>query len=191
MTTQVKDTTSPVYIDLTGSMVPCTCEIPIGCLWVEDFIPSGQDFVAGKWVVQDCLCDDCGRPCSPNAWNWQRSSPSLTGCTTRPSARVTACQGARERLGQSRRHRARYGEDSLEDIRAFVHLEQHTRPITAVPAAREPSILERADGEIIIYAGKVSSVYGEPSGGKSWIGLMTAIEADPQGWAGNMVGCGG
>ena len=58
-----------------------------------------------------------------------------------------------------------------------MQLEQHTRPITAVPAARQPSILERADGETLIYAGKVTSVYGEPSGGKSWIGLMTAIES--------------
>ena len=42
-------------------------------------------------------------------------------------------------------------------------------------------ILETVDGTAVIYAGKVSWLYGEPSGGKSWVTIIVANEAVLQG----------
>ena len=39
-----------------------------------------------------------------------------------------------------------------------------------------PALLQRADGETLLYAGKLNSVYGEPGTGKSWLALITANE---------------
>ena len=40
-----------------------------------------------------------------------------------------------------------------------------------------PAMLKRSDGETILYAAKINSVFGEPGMAKSWIALKTAIEA--------------
>ena len=40
-----------------------------------------------------------------------------------------------------------------------------------------PAIITREDGGAIVHAGKFSSFYGEPGSGKSWIALITAVEA--------------
>ena len=40
-----------------------------------------------------------------------------------------------------------------------------------------PAILERDDGNPVIYGQRLSIVYGEPSCGKSWVGLIAAGEA--------------
>lgn len=43
--------------------------------------------------------------------------------------------------------------------------------------APEPAWLTRTDGQRLLYAGKVHAVHGEPSTGKSWIGLAACAEA--------------
>ena len=69
----------------------------------------------------------------------------------------------------------------ITDALALDKLEEFTRPVTAAPTSKQPAILTRDDGESLVYASKVSSLYGEPSGGKSWLGLMIAIEAIKKG----------
>lgn len=39
-----------------------------------------------------------------------------------------------------------------------------------------PTMLRRSDGRALIYPGKMHSLYGEPSGGKSWVALAAAKE---------------
>ena len=43
------------------------------------------------------------------------------------------------------------------------------------------SLWERSDGEPLLYAGKLSSIYGVPNSGKTWVALMIAKEATAQG----------
>jgi hypothetical protein len=40
----------------------------------------------------------------------------------------------------------------------------------------EPDFLVRSDGQALLYAGKMHLLHGEPSGGKSWIALLAAVE---------------
>ena len=55
----------------------------------------------------------------------------------------------------------------------------YTIPVTprADGEAKEPVLVERKDGATILYAGKLSSLYGEPGLGKSWAALMMALDA--------------
>ena len=50
-----------------------------------------------------------------------------------------------------------------------------------VDLAPTPAILVTVDGTPVVYAGKVSWLYGEPSSGKSWVSIITANEAVLQG----------
>lgn len=50
-------------------------------------------------------------------------------------------------------------------------------PVSETPPERLPALLERDDGETILYAGRFTSIYGEPAGGKSWAALIVALEA--------------
>ena len=59
---------------------------------------------------------------------------------------------------------------------AKAELKEHTRPISLSLAPKRPAALVRSDGETLLYAGEVNSVYGEPSIGKSWIAVAVLIE---------------
>ena len=48
--------------------------------------------------------------------------------------------------------------------------------ITLLDLERLPSAFVRDDGETLLYEGVANSIYGEPSSGKSWIGLMAVIQ---------------
>ena len=50
-----------------------------------------------------------------------------------------------------------------------------TRPLDVDPTPKLPAMLERSDGETLIYDGKLNSIFGEPGGGKSWVALITAV----------------
>ena len=55
---------------------------------------------------------------------------------------------------------------------------EYTEPIEVKGDMEDlPAILTREDGGAIVHAGKFSSFYGEPGSGKSWIGLIAAVEA--------------
>ena len=56
---------------------------------------------------------------------------------------------------------------------------QYVAPVTprADGAAKLPALVERVDGATILYAGKLTSLYGEPGLGKSWAALMMAVDA--------------
>ena len=56
-----------------------------------------------------------------------------------------------------------------------------TLEVSAKPPERLPAILERDDGETVIYAQRFTSIYGEPAGGKSWAALIVALEAARRG----------
>lgn len=43
-------------------------------------------------------------------------------------------------------------------------------------AIEEPTILPRTDGVRLLYAGKVSSIAGEPGGGKTWFALVAVLD---------------
>ncbi len=65
------------------------------------------------------------------------------------------------------------------------HLDQPStwEPVNLVRAlagegdALHPTLLERVDGQPILYPGKVHSFVGEPEGGKSWLALLATIQA--------------
>ena len=49
--------------------------------------------------------------------------------------------------------------------------------VTLLGVERLPSALDRIDGETLIYEGRFNTVYGEAAMGKTWIAIMTAIQA--------------
>ena len=50
----------------------------------------------------------------------------------------------------------------------------YTRPVSLDVPQRQPAILRRSDGETVLYAGKLSTLFGEPGCGKSWVALIAA-----------------
>lgn len=54
---------------------------------------------------------------------------------------------------------------------------KHTRPLVAGDAAKIPAVLARSDGATILYEGRLNSLFGEPALGKSWVALITLVEA--------------
>ena len=48
--------------------------------------------------------------------------------------------------------------------------------ITLLDLERMPSAFVRDDGETLLYEGVANTIFGEPSSGKSWIGLMAVIQ---------------
>ena len=48
--------------------------------------------------------------------------------------------------------------------------------VTLLDIERLPSAFDRVDGATLLYEGLANTIYGEPSTGKSWIGLMVAIQ---------------
>ena len=81
--------------------------------------------------------------------------------------------------------REQYTEKALADaVTMFAKMDadaekaglgEHTRPITLFPGPKRPTSLERSDGETLLYAGEINSVYGEPSIGKSWIAVICMV----------------
>ena len=57
-------------------------------------------------------------------------------------------------------------EDTFESLRVDMSGEVDLSPT--------PAILETVDGTPVLYAGKVTWLYGEPSSGKSWVSIMAA-----------------
>jgi len=45
-----------------------------------------------------------------------------------------------------------------------------------------PDLLERADGQMLLYAGKINSLFGESGSGKTWVALLACAQAI---WAGH------
>ena len=62
--------------------------------------------------------------------------------------------------------------DTTEDL-TFADFGQ---AVTLLDVERLPAAFERVDGETLLYEGLANTIYGEPSTGKSWIGLMVAIQ---------------
>ena len=62
-------------------------------------------------------------------------------------------------------------------------------PVTDAPIERRPAILSRDDGESVLYAGRFSSLHGEPGCGKSWLALIAAGEAIRKGGPLRVAGC--
>ena len=62
---------------------------------------------------------------------------------------------------------AKWDKDALGD--------EHTLPISLNPGPKRPTSLERSDGETLLYAGEINSVYGEPSIGKSFLAAIGMI----------------
>ena len=50
-------------------------------------------------------------------------------------------------------------------------------PVTDAPSEPLRCILEREDGAAVLYAGRFSSIHGEPNCGKTWIALIAAGQA--------------
>lgn len=45
-----------------------------------------------------------------------------------------------------------------------------------IPDPPQPDVLYRVDGHALFYRGKVNSIFGDPEGGKTWVGLAALVE---------------
>ena len=75
----------------------------------------------------------------------------------------------------------RYLFDTAEARADNPTFEELHLPVTAEPIERQPCILERSDGAAILYAGRFSTLHGEPGCGKSWVALIAAGKAIERG----------
>ena len=53
----------------------------------------------------------------------------------------------------------------------------HTLPLVGGDTTPVPALLTRSDGQTLLYSGRLNSIFGEPSGGKTWVAIMAVIEA--------------
>ena len=53
----------------------------------------------------------------------------------------------------------------------------HTLPLVAGDPTPVPALLTRTDGATLLYEGRLNSIFGEPSGGKTWVAIMAVVEA--------------
>ena len=117
---------------------------------------------ACQFHIEGCPCAMCG-------WYWQRDG--LTQADWQQHLEDVA-QEEQEEAARLLAFRQGVRKTYLNAFSQF------TRPIEARNAAEAlPSMLDRADGETLLYAGKLNSIFGEPGTGKSWVALMAAIEA--------------
>ena len=65
------------------------------------------------------------------------------------------------------------GED--KDGISTAGFSQYTRPLSGDAAPPVLPALTREDGSTLFYRGRLNSIFGEASGGKSWIALMAAV----------------
>ena len=54
---------------------------------------------------------------------------------------------------------------------------RHTLPLVGGDTTPVPALLTRSDGRTLLYEGRLNSIFGEPSGGKTWVAIMAVIEA--------------
>ena len=81
----------------------------------------------------------------------------------------------REISRRERRQDARDSDDASEPA-AGLTFADFGQPVTLLDVERLPSAFVRDDGETLLYAGVANTIFGEPSSGKSWIGLMAVIQ---------------
>ena len=81
-----------------------------------------------------------------------------------------------EREARHARIAARADTEETEETAEGLTFADFGQVVTLLDVERLPSAFERVDGETLLYEGLANTIYGEPSTGKSWIGLMVAIQ---------------
>ena len=77
---------------------------------------------------------------------------------------------------RERRQDAYDTEDAGAEESAGLTFADFGQEITLLDVERLPSAFVRDDDETLLYEGVANTIFGEPSSGKSWIGLMAAIQ---------------
>ena len=54
---------------------------------------------------------------------------------------------------------------------------RHTLPLVAGDTTPVRALLTRSDGAVLLYESRLNSIFGEPSGGKTFVAIMAVIEA--------------
>ena len=67
-------------------------------------------------------------------------------------------------------------EDAGGEEAAGLTFADFGQEVTLLDAERLPSAFVRSDGATLLYEGVANTIFGEPSSGKSWIGLMATIQ---------------
>ena len=68
-------------------------------------------------------------------------------------------------------------EDAFGPDAESARIAKHTLPVTLSTSPKMPALLTRDDGETLLYEGVLNSLFGQPGMGKTWIAIMTAVEA--------------
>ncbi len=85
---------------------------------------------------------------------------------------------AERKAWRNERLRELYGEWYKIDFAAGMFpFQKFTRPVSLSPTPKLPALLKRSDGQTILYEGRLNTIYGEPAQGKTWIAIITVIEA--------------
>ncbi len=62
-------------------------------------------------------------------------------------------------------------KDSVEDESFESYCESFDFEVNT---GRQPAVLERDDGQTVLYSGRLNSIFGLPASGKSWVAIMAA-----------------
>ena len=85
---------------------------------------------------------------------------------------------AERKAWRNERLRELYGEWYKIDFAAGMFpFQKFTRPVSLSPTPKLPALLKRSDDQTILYEGRLNTIYGEPAQGKTWIAIITVIEA--------------
>ena len=140
--------------------------------WADLHAPAPPDVRdAPGWVSDDALDAWLAQPC--------RAAPPETRAATVSAAEPEASPAQQKAPNTPPAPPA--PPDVRDDDPADPTFDDLCLPVTATPPERLPAILERDDGETVIYAGRFTSLYGDPGGGKSWGALIIALEAARRG----------
>ena len=181
-TTRHADPTgAPVYVDRTtplhAARPVCDCrdlpdrpdlpnlpDVLRRWKWTSDFANAllTCPICEGLWHDwDDCDCPDCG---------------AFRADFEAKADRTDRLFEVERRLAEARRLRRERLAAEAPDAEAPT-LDQLTRRVATEPQPPLPAILTRDDGETVVYAGRFSSIHGEPGCGKSWAALIAATEA--------------
>lgn len=125
--------------------------------WHTGTCPCALCYVARKDLIARC---EASRPLDPQeSPDWVCEGDECQGCKDCPEVST----------GQA-------SMDLVDKRQFYPGFHQYVSTIKQKGKAL-PALLTRSDGETLLYAGKINTIFGEPGMAKSWVALKAAIES--------------
>ena len=164
-------------MDGTGGPTPGGNELTTQFYQNETLLSTDDEGLDVDGVIHDDLCPcahceafyanlDALNPPSP-------PPPPLTIDDLEPETIAAMFEGDQERLDFTYAEALRRATlaEMADQFNALA------RPVTLVDGPKLPPLLVRDDGHTLLYESRLNSIFGEPGVGKTWLAIISAIEA--------------